>query len=269
MVMIDQVCWNEMNVDDELTIQCGDDECCGYEWMLRAKLYRWRHFPVDHVVDPFITVGKAVGGMGLGVGAKDEIAVSDPTNSVVGHHYDNQFQTEADLDKIKEPEVTHNVEETERRLALAHEIFDGILGVKLVGVGPPSLAIWDRVAEWMSVEAAPYAIIDQPDLIHSLVARIATCLRQSARPARRAGVAVRPAGLDSLYRRLHRRSTRRGIQPRQAARKRPVGHGHGPDVRNSLPRHVQGVRSRSRRPALRPLRRAAGSADGIGESTTG
>ena len=31
MVMIDQVCWNEMNVDDELTLHCADAECRGYE----------------------------------------------------------------------------------------------------------------------------------------------------------------------------------------------------------------------------------------------
>ena len=31
MVMIDQVCWNEMNVDDELTLRCEDPECRGYE----------------------------------------------------------------------------------------------------------------------------------------------------------------------------------------------------------------------------------------------
>ena len=29
MVMIDQVCWNEMNVDDELTPRCRDAECRG------------------------------------------------------------------------------------------------------------------------------------------------------------------------------------------------------------------------------------------------
>ncbi len=175
MVMIDQVCWNEMNVDDELTLQCADGELRDYECGLRMTLYRWRHFPVDYVVDGSVGVPRAVGGMGLGVSAKDEVAVSDPTNSVVGHHYDNQFQTEADLEKIKEPEVTYNVEETERRLAVAHEIFDGILDVKLVGAGPPSLAVWDRIAEWMSVEGALYALVDQPEFVHRLVQRICDC----------------------------------------------------------------------------------------------
>ena len=38
MVMIDQVCWNEMNIDDELTLLCIDDECRVYEQQLRRIL---------------------------------------------------------------------------------------------------------------------------------------------------------------------------------------------------------------------------------------
>ena len=60
MVMIDQVCWNEMNVDDELTLRCSDPECRSYEESLRRTLFQWKHFPVDMVVEPFILVPKAV-----------------------------------------------------------------------------------------------------------------------------------------------------------------------------------------------------------------
>ena len=41
MVMIDQVCWNEMNIDDELTPQCEDNECKKYERQMRMKLFQW------------------------------------------------------------------------------------------------------------------------------------------------------------------------------------------------------------------------------------
>ncbi len=49
MVAIDQVCWNEMNVDDELTCRCEDGFCRGLEWRLRATLYSWRHMRADNV----------------------------------------------------------------------------------------------------------------------------------------------------------------------------------------------------------------------------
>ena len=41
MVMIDQVCWNEMHISNELTLQCVDPECRGYEQWLRRTLYQW------------------------------------------------------------------------------------------------------------------------------------------------------------------------------------------------------------------------------------
>ena len=56
MVMIDQICWNEMNLNDELTLQCQDPECRGYEEQLRRSLYQWRHFRVDMVIEPFVRV---------------------------------------------------------------------------------------------------------------------------------------------------------------------------------------------------------------------
>ena len=40
MVMIDQVCWHEMNVGEELTLHCDDTECRGYEEHLRRIIFQ-------------------------------------------------------------------------------------------------------------------------------------------------------------------------------------------------------------------------------------
>lgn len=172
MVMIDQVCWNEMNVDDELTLRCEAPECRGYEDFLRRTLFQWKHFPVDMVVEPFIRVPKAVHNTGFGVGVQEEIAVSDPTNAVVGHRFINQFVTEDDLEKLQTPRISHDPVETERRLAFAHEVFDGLLEVRAEGVDP-YLSLWDPISTWMSVEGALYALADRPDYMHRLVGRMA------------------------------------------------------------------------------------------------
>jgi hypothetical protein len=170
MVMADQVCWNEMNINDELTLQCTDPECRGYEEHLRRTLYQWAHFPVDRVVEPFIRVPKAIHNSGFGIGVREETAVSDPTNDVVGHKYENQFQTEDDLEKIRVPQISHDSAETERRLTVAHELFDGLLEVRPWGADP-YLSLWDPISMWMGVENALYALIDKPDYVHRLVAR--------------------------------------------------------------------------------------------------
>ncbi|HOJ40912.1 MAG TPA: hypothetical protein PK644_10670, partial [bacterium] len=95
MVMIDQVCWNEMNINEELTLRCQNLECQQYERQLRRILYQWHHFPVDMVVEPFIRIPKAITNTGFGIKVQEQIAVTDPTSSVVGHKFINQFETEA------------------------------------------------------------------------------------------------------------------------------------------------------------------------------
>jgi len=171
MVMIDQVCWNEMNIGDELLLRCKDNECRNYEWRLRSILYQWRHFRVDMVVEPFIRVPKAIRNTGFGIGAKEEVAVGDPTNSVVGHSYKNQFETDDDLEKIKMPKVSHDEAETQRRLAVAHEMFDGLLEVRPWGADP-YLSLWDPISTWMGVENALFAMMDRPEFMHRLTDRM-------------------------------------------------------------------------------------------------
>lgn len=171
MVMIDQVCWNEMNMGDELTLRCADPEARGYEDFLRRTLFQWEHFPVDMVVEPFVRVPKAVHNTGFGVGAQEQIAVTDPTNSVVGHRFINQFQTEEDLERLATPRISHDAAETERRLAVAHGIFDGLLQVRAEGVDP-YLSLWDPISTWMSVEGALWGLADRPEFMHALVGRV-------------------------------------------------------------------------------------------------
>jgi len=171
MVMIDQVCWHEMNLDDELTLRCTDPECRAYEQFLRRQLFQWNHFRVDMVVEPFIRVDKAITNTGFGIDVAENIAVLDVNNDVVSHKYHNQFQMMEDLEKIQIPQITHDPLETERRLAVAHELFDGLLEVCSWGYDP-YLSLWDPISTWMGVENALIALIDQPNLMHAIVGRM-------------------------------------------------------------------------------------------------
>ena len=171
MVMIDQVCWNEMEVDRELALGCAEAECRGYEEELRRTLFQWKHFPVDMVVEPFIRVPLAIRSTGLGITTEEDIAVTDPSNAVVGHLFHNQFQTDADLEKMKLPRISHDEAETARRLAAAHDLFDGLLEVKPWGADL-NLSLWDPISTWMGVEGVLFALMDRPDFMHRLVGRM-------------------------------------------------------------------------------------------------
>ncbi len=171
MVMIDQVCWNEFAAEEELVLRCVDPECRAYEEFLRRTLYQWAHFRVDMVVEPFLRVPMAISNSGFGIEVLENVAVTDPSNDVVAHRYLNQFQTPDDLDKVRIPQISHDPAETERRLDVAHALFDGLLEVRPWGMDP-YLSLWDPIATWMGVENALYALIDQPELMHGLVGRM-------------------------------------------------------------------------------------------------
>jgi hypothetical protein len=168
MVMIDQVCWNEMNLGDELALRCTDPECKGYEWGLRSTLFQWQHFPVDMVVEPFVRVAKAINNTGFGVGVREQTAVTDPSGetryslgSVLNHVL--LHQTVIGLEAKKQlklagetkPDVIILGSGSEIQFCLgAAEILQKE-GVKVRVVNMPSFELFDRQPESYSHEVLP------------------------------------------------------------------------------------------------------------------
>jgi hypothetical protein len=171
MVLIDQVCWHEMDVNDELVLRTNDPFCRRIETELRRKLYAWRHMPVDMVMDPWIDIPKQIQGAHLGIRPVEDRAVLDPNNDVVGHYYIDQLQTEEDLEKICMPEIRLDEAATRRAEEQAHEILDGILPIRMQGP-IPNFAIWDRIVEWHGVERSLTDLIDRPEFVHRLLTRV-------------------------------------------------------------------------------------------------
>jgi hypothetical protein len=68
--------------------------------------------------------------------------------------------------------VTHDVEESSRRLATLEEIADGLLPVVLRGVSHQWFALWDRIIQNLGVEEAMLDLVQNPELIHELMKRM-------------------------------------------------------------------------------------------------
>jgi hypothetical protein len=169
MVMIDQMPWHEMNVNDELTLRCGDKGAQGIERMFRQKIYRWKHMPADFVVESTFAVGRVITGWDFGMRVDDDKAVSDPKNDVVGHLYHDQLPTDADLEKIKIPVLGYDKTATARRVAEMQELFGGILDVR-EECGSPMFNIWDAIVTWRGAENVLLDLGDRPEFMHKLMA---------------------------------------------------------------------------------------------------
>jgi len=170
MVMIDQVCWQEMNVDDELTVRAEDEFCRRVEERLRLTLYAWRHMRGDMVVDSVFDVGKVIRNSGFGIEIKQDLAFTDP-NGIPGHAYHDQLQTEADIEKIRDPVISLDAEATARTEAQARELLDGILEVRVQGAGA-CFNLLDWLVQLHPPEALLFDMVDRPEFVHRLIARV-------------------------------------------------------------------------------------------------
>jgi len=171
MVMIDQLPWHEMEVGDELALRTEDEFCRRIESTLRRTLYSWCHMRADMVVEPVVEIPKVIHGEGFGLPILQHIAVTDPESDVVGHAYVDQLETEDDLRKIRMPEVRLDEKATAEAEEKAQNILGDVLTVRMQGRFPV-FAPWDIIVQWRSPEHLILDLVDRPEFMHEMVARL-------------------------------------------------------------------------------------------------
>ena len=172
MVCIDQLPWNELNVNNELTCFVEDSFWRSIECDLRYKLYKWNHFPVDMVLEPYITIPKIIHNSYYGLGADvEKIALTEGTTAA-SQHFTNVLKEYEDIEKIKDMQISVDTVQSEIRLLEAKEIFDGIAPI-MQGHGIQfHLGIWDFLTQLLSIEEAYFEIIDRPEFVHACMERL-------------------------------------------------------------------------------------------------
>ncbi|MDT8389802.1 MAG: hypothetical protein RRC34_04760 [Lentisphaeria bacterium] len=163
VVLIDEVPWGEIR-DEALTPVCAP-ELGWLEGQLRRTLYQWEHFQADMVVPPVFRVGKGVRSTGIGVRVKDEQIKGDTGAYITSHEYTDQLQTEADLAKLRLPEISYDKTGTEKRLAVAGDVFDGLMPVTLSG-HTLNANIWDDISALRGVDNLLMDLAMRPDFMH-------------------------------------------------------------------------------------------------------
>jgi len=169
MVTIDQLPWDELACE-ELACQVEDRFWRGVEHGLRRTLYKWKHFPVDMVLDPYIAVPKAVRRTGYGIEVK-EIMLGPEDSTCRSHKYINQLLEMDDVNLIKDDRITHDEAETEIRRVEAEELFAGVAPYRMTGIGF-HLGVWDKINTYMGAEECYLAFYDSPELLHAAMERI-------------------------------------------------------------------------------------------------
>jgi hypothetical protein len=77
MIWMSDICWNEMEVDNELTLQTSSKFCQRIEVELRLTLYQWKHMPCDMIVEPIIYSPLIINNSGIGITVQEETLETD------------------------------------------------------------------------------------------------------------------------------------------------------------------------------------------------
>ena len=166
MITIDQMPWEELDVDGSLVLKVEDPYFRKVEWNLRTELYKWEHLPADMVLNPYIILPRPISNTGFGISTIN----SDNDIHAKSHLFEDQLQEMEDIEKIKIPELKLNPEREAEILAVAHEIFDGIAPLKWSGLMVHS-GLWDQITFWKGVENCYLDLLDRPELIHAILDR--------------------------------------------------------------------------------------------------
>ena len=170
VVLIDEVPWGEIG-DEALANLCAP-ELGWLETQLRRTLYQWEHFQVDLVVPPVFRVVKRTSWRrGIGIEVQDRQIKSDTGTYAAAHAYTDQLQTEDDLARLHEPEIVYDRAASEEALAMAENVFAGLMDVELVGRGGLTYNIWDRIATFRGVDNLLLDLALRPDFMHQTARR--------------------------------------------------------------------------------------------------
>ncbi len=173
LVLIDQVCWSEMDVDGSLEAVIEDPYWREVESWFRQALYQNAHMPVDRVYDPYVALPYPIRSTGWGIDADSDILRLQKSSEVASRHYNNQISEEEDLERIHTPTLRMDEDALASIREVAGAAFDGVLPYKMAGV-TMHLGLWDVIASWMGVESCYIELIDRPELLHALMEKLTT-----------------------------------------------------------------------------------------------
>ena len=172
MVWINEIPWHEMNVNDELTLQCGNEWARQQENELRQIIYQWKHMPADMVVNDYLSCPLAIHSTDFGILEDVNVVKTDETNPVVSRHFNIQIQGPEDLEKIKMPVVTHNTKTTELVYETMSELYRDSMPVKKVGQTHIWFTPWDYLIRWWGIQEAMIDLVMRPNMVHDAVDRM-------------------------------------------------------------------------------------------------
>lgn len=149
----------------QLPLRCADPGMRSIEQGMRYTLWLQTQVQTDMVLEPRWAVDKAVSDTGWGL----ERRVQPSTEQRGAWAFDPVIKVPADLRKIHFPEVSHDEQETQRRVTMLQELIGDISPVYARGVSP-SVHLMALYTGWRGFEEVLLDMYQEPEMLHEAMA---------------------------------------------------------------------------------------------------
>lgn len=155
--------WRELMPDD--SVRCRDKEARNIERELRRRIFYHEHIHDDTVIENKWPVGKAIRDTGWGLEARWHKS-NDPLGA---RTFDPVILQPSDLKKLRTPEIHHDAEASQARLAEFQELFGDILDVYQRGT-TYTLHIMNHYTSLRGLEQVMMDMVAEPQMLHDAMA---------------------------------------------------------------------------------------------------
>ena len=154
--------WNEIFPPESL--QCQGELARMWEFHLRKEVFWGKEMCDDRVIEPTFDVAHVFTTTGWGL----------EVEKIGGQHggayvWKSPIQSRADLERLHYPQIDVDDTATAQLLAIAHDLFDGLLTVRLRTAWWWTVGMTWTLAGLRGLNQIMYDLVDAPDLIHDLM----------------------------------------------------------------------------------------------------
>ncbi len=172
VVLIDELPWNEMEMENELTLVCTDPVLRNLEDYMRKTIYKYKYLPADMIIPTFLPINKIIHHSDMGVKINEETTATNENNHIVSHNYNDLFEEDDSINLLKDVVVTYDKEATMKNYNMVGEILGDIVPLKLKGVDALYVVTWDDISMYRGVTPLLIDLVDRPEFSHRLVDRL-------------------------------------------------------------------------------------------------
>ncbi|VBB07605.1 Hypothetical protein LUCI_2870 [Lucifera butyrica] len=160
--------WNELIPESQ--IQCKNSIARHWEDHLRKQIYWGNEMNDDYVVEPYFNLPYVYKEKPWGVAGSAKVQTEKKTaEQGKAYHIETVLEDFSQIKDITKAELHINREATQSLLATAHEIFDGILTVRLNTVWFWSFGLTDDLVFLRGMEKLMYDFYDAPESLHAVM----------------------------------------------------------------------------------------------------